>query len=219
MSQVFLERCKQTKIINCAPFWLNLHLPQQLANKHARHFCRSLEILFSGRRYLGLAGPQTQSLAYGPVSNLSAEEEEEEMMDCIATLAGMTKLKFATVQFRRQARFSELRRLHLQELSFRYCSGVAAALNHPDAFAVLQKLYIKEAIGNVRAFEAARNESGSTQDLGEMVTMREAVFKLPCLMELSGWCRIFSLPLPATWKLWHKNNSPYDPFVVWRRVA
>ena len=191
-------------------------MPQSFRTKHITHFCRSLKIWDSGTRYLGLAGPQTQSFAYGP---LFPEEEEEKMMDCIATSAGLTKLEFTRVPFCRQARFSELRRLRLQELSFRYCTGVAAALNHPEAFAVLQKLCILEKSKDVQAFEAAENRGGPTQDLGEVVMMREAVLKLPSLLELSGWCRIFSLHMPVNWKLWRKDGPSSNPVVVWQRVA
>ena len=146
-------------------------------------------------------------------------EDEEEMIDCIATLAALTELKFVRLPFCHSAQFSELRRLHLLELSFIDCSGVAAALNHPDAFAVLQKLCIMEEKADVKAFEAARNVGGPTQDLREVGLMRDNVLRLPSLMELSGWCRVFSLPVPVNWKLWRKDDSYYDPFVVWRRVA
>ena len=200
----------------CTPFCLALCVPRSFRTKHITHFCRSLKIWDSGTRYLGLASPQTQSLAYGP---LSEEEEEEKMMDCIATSAELTKLEFTRVPFRRQARFNELRRLHLQELSFERCTGIAAALNHPDAFAVLQKLCIKESSEIVQAFEAAERGGGPTQDLGEVLMMRDNVLNLPSLMELSGWCRIFSLHLPVHWKLWRKERMSYDPILVWRRVA
>ena len=197
-------------------FTVDLCVPQSFRIKHVTYICRSLEILDSGTRYLGLASPQVESFTYGPVFE---EEEEEKMMDCIATLAGLTKLEFTRVPFRHQARFSELRRLHLQELSFERCTGIAAVLNHPDAFAVLQKLCIKESSEIVQAFEAAENGGGPTQDLGEVVMMRDNVLNLPSLMELSGWCRIFSLHMPVNWKLWCKERMSYDPTLLWRRVA
>ena len=140
-------------------------------------------------------------------------------MDCIATSSGLTKLEFARVQFHRQARFSELRRLRLQELSFVICTGVTEALNHPDAFALLQKLCIEEDRESVQAFEAAENRGGPTQGLGEVVMMRDTVFNLPSLIELSGRCRIFSLHTPVNWKLWRRDGPSYDVVVVWRRVA
>ena len=220
VSHVFLD---DSKIIFMAYYYHSLLffgpcVPQECRTKHVRHFCRSLEVLDSGPRYLELASPQIQSLTYGPI--FEDEEEDREVIDCIAALSGLTALKFARVNFHHQARFSALRRLHLQELSFDSCNGVAAALNHTASLAVLQKLCIKESSGLLPAFEAAQESGKHRQDLEGVLLMREALMRLPSLVEVSGRCRMFSLGMPFTWKLWSRPD-PWNSSVgeIWLRVA
>lgn len=177
--------------------------------------CRSLELLDSDRRYLQLASPQLQSLMYGPVSS----EEEAEVMEYIVSFFGLTKLEFVRADFHHQARFKELKRLDLRELSFIFCTGVAEALSHANAFAGLQKLCINEDRRDVQAFDAARTAGVHMQDLEEVLMMREVLMKLPRLVEVSGKCRMFSLGMPADWKLMCRPDPSSSLDEIWQRVA
>ena len=115
-----------------------------------------------------------------------------------------------------------MRQLGLLELEFTRCTGVAEALRHPDAFLHLQRLCIHEDDADVKAFEGAQERGDLQQDLAEVLDMSQAVFSLPSLVELSGFCRVFSLPAPDTWKLWCRPR-PWPYYYsrleqVWRKV-
>ena len=215
VSHVLLE--EEMKVIDYACLLFGPYVPLLTRKKQVTYFCRSLEVLDSGPRYLQLASPHIQCLTYGPIY---VDEHEVEVMDWIVTTSGLTKLEFVRAEFYHPARFKELKRLNLRELSFTFCTGVAAALNQPDAFAVLQKLCINEDRGVVEGFEAAQEAGKHRQDLEEVLLMREALMRLPSLVEVSGSCRMFSMGMPVAWKLWCRP----DPFFssvgeIWRRVV
>ena len=147
------------------------------------------------------------------------EEDKLVVLSCIAELRSLTQLHFTFGHFHNKAQFRAMQQLGLLELKFTRCSGIAEALRQPDAFLHVKKLCISEDDSDVEAFQTAEERGDSQPDLEEVSIMSQAVFSLPSLVELSGVCRIFSLPAPDTWKLWSRPRPHCFIEQVWRKMV
>ena len=134
----------------------------------------------------------------------------------VAKLCGVTQLWLDGIHFQEPGCLTALQQLRLLELGFMDCSGIVEALRQPDAFPHLQKLCIIEADSDVADFEEAEERANLRE---EVHNMSKAIFKLPSLIELSGRCRLFSLPAPDMWKLWSRPDPEFTSVrQVWRKV-
>ena len=118
-------------------------------------------------------------------------------MPRITALTSLIKLKLETVAMKHTLDLTPLCKLKLLELCIKNCPGVAEALILPGAFPALQKLRLDDSLAAMLWGNEDQQERLVRAE--RLRKLRNAVFKLPCLSELSGRGSIFSLNIPETW--------------------
>ena len=162
---------------------------------------------------------QLQLLSYEP-SNRAVD------LAYTAKLTALTKLEIRRVLLNGSENFGRLSKLWLKELRLVDCYLMAEALLQQGSFPVLQKLHILEC-KEVQAFNEAHQELGVQVAAPQVQELKDVVFGLPCLTEMSGICRLFLLDMPETWRLLTKegpvhflgSNSSRTKEQIWRKIA
>ena len=108
--------------------------------------------------------------------------------------------------------------LRLLEFDLIECSGIESIFTVLGPLSALQKLHLLDSTVGLPGPLRTEKEPSLPGAKARLEQLREAVFGLPNLLQLSGRCSLFSMGLPEGWTLWTEKLSEPDTMLADARV-